>query len=367
MPNKLSHSQASKFQECAQAWKYWYVDKLRPINQSAALLFGSAVDHALTSMMKSIKDGTETKKPEDIFAYYWRFQDVNGENTYLPTCSHIVYSNSDFDYDLLSEEQIKKLSDEYSIKDLEAEVKKLYDEKEYLGFDGLPEDRKKLLNNIIWHSLYTKGMLMIKAVKEEVVPKIKKVLGVQEYVCLQNEEGDSVIGYADLVCEYEGYDKPVVLDFKTSSRDYEEDAVLTSPQLSLYVHSLSEKFNNTRLAGYIVMHKQVRKNKKKTCSKCKKDGTGQRHKTCDAMIDSVRCNGEWIERINPKVYIQTLVNIIPPQTEDIVLDNFDFINQAIKSNIYPRSFGSCIKPWGACSYYNLCYKGSMDKLIKTGK
>ena len=88
--NKLSHSQANKFMECPQAWSYHYNDRLRSKYSHAALLFGSAIDFALGTLLKPGE-----KTPEQIFDYFWTFQEINGEKTYIPTCTSIVYANSD--------------------------------------------------------------------------------------------------------------------------------------------------------------------------------------------------------------------------------------------------------------------------------
>lgn len=356
--NKLSHSAVSKFQECPTAYKFHYIDKLRSKTQSAALLFGSAVDQALTTLVKP-----SDKTAEEVFTHYWTFQQVNKKDTFLATCTEIVYAESDYDKDLLTQEDINKLKDKYSLQDPVEEVNKIYKEKEYEGFTGLPEDRKLILNHANWLSLHRKGIIMIETVRKEILPNIIEVLGTQEYTSLKNQNGDEVVAYADLICRYKGYDVPIVLDWKTSSIEYKESSVLTSPQLTLYVHSLYEKFK-TRKAGFIVINKRINKNKTKFCSKCNKDGTGQRHKTCDAEVDTVRCNGKWDEKINPKAFIQVIIDDIPERTEEVVLENYDFINESIKNGVYHRNFASCEKPWGKCVFYNKCFKNTDEGLIK---
>jgi len=356
--NKLSHSQCSKYQDCPQAWYYHYKEKLRHKYHSAALLFGSALDHALTSILKD-KD----KNPNDIFAFFWRFQQLNDQDVYLTNCIDIVYANSDFDFELLQDVDLQNIKEKYKIEDIGTTIKQLYEEKDLKGFNGLSKDKKELLNVFNWYSLYRKGLLMIKQFQKDILPNIEKVLAVQVYVTLKNEDDDVIIGYADLVCKYKNHGT-VILDFKTASKEYdEENSVLTSPQLTLYVHSLEEEFK-TRKAGYIVFNKHVRKNKTKACSRCNKDGTGQGHRTCDNTIEGKRCHGAWIVKINPEVTIQTIINEIPTQTEDIVLQNYDYINQSIKNGIVYRNFQSCIKPWGHCPFFKKCYNNSDEDLIK---
>lgn len=355
--NRLSHSAASKFMDCPTAWKFHYKHKLRTPLQSSALLFGSAIDAAVTAMMKG-----GDKTPEDVFAYEWRFQEINGKGTYLPNATNIVYANSDYDGELLHVEDINTLKETYRVENPLSEVDQIYDEKDALSYAGLPEDRKKLLNHANWLCLYRKGMLMLKAVREEILPNVEEVLGSQVYVKLENQQGDSIIGYADLVVKWRGYDVPIILDFKTSTREYDKDSVLTSPQLTLYVHALNEQFK-TRKAGFVIMYKTVMKNKTKHCLTCGHDGTGKQHKTCDNEASGTRCKGAWQITMNPKVRTQVIINDIPEQTENIVLDNMDYINQAITNGVFHRNFSSCIKPYGKCAYYNLCYQGKDDELI----
>ena len=156
MKNKLSHSASNQFMDCPTKWKYHYVERLRSKTQHAALAFGSAVDAAFTSILKD-----KEKKAEDVFAYFWRFQEINGKETYLPTATKIVYANSDYDEELLQPEDIRKLAEEFKIESPLLEVAKVYEEKDYAGFDNLPEDRKKLLNYANWLSLYQIGRALV--------------------------------------------------------------------------------------------------------------------------------------------------------------------------------------------------------------
>lgn len=347
---KLSHSQASRFQDCAKSYQYWYIDKIRPTTKSAALFFGTAIDKAMEEML------VDKTKAYEAFEQYWSKQEINGELTELKTSTQIVYANSDYDEELLLEEDIVELG---SLEDID----KIYKQKDAIGFDLLNKDKKLLLNKANWLCLRRKGLAMLKTLEEEILPNIEEVLATQKLVELENEHGDTVIGYADLVCKFKGYDTPIIFDLKTSSRPYDEDAVLTSPQLALYTYALCEEFK-THKAGFIVLSKQIKKNKTKICSKCGNDGSGKAHKTCDAEVNGKRCHGEWTVTLNPKAMVQVLVDTVPEKTQDIVIENMGYVSDSIKSGVYPRSFGSCIKPWGKCAYYGLCYKDSMQGLVK---
>jgi len=358
MGNRLSHSQVSKYQQCGKAYEFWYLKKIRPTKSRAALLFGTALDRAIGTLLKPEADG---KTPEQTFDYFWRFQEINGSSVYLPTCTSIVYAKSDFDKDLITKADEEKLGASL------AQILEVVEKRNELGHHRISEEEKQLANHAMWICLYHKGHHMIKAFREKVLHKLTKIHNTQEYIELDNGE-DKVIGYIDIIAEVEGYDAPIVLDLKTSAMEYEADAVLTSPQLTLYVHAVSQKYN-TRKAGYIVLNKHLIKNRKKVCSKCDHDGSGGRHKTCSNEIEKgKRCNGEWIETINPEVYVQFIIDEIPTQTEDLVLENIDDINTAIKTGHFTRNLSMCTNTFGGlCDYINLCYKGKMDELQKQGE
>lgn len=354
MGNRLSHSQVSKYQQCGKAYQFWYLDKIRPSKSRSSLLFGTALDRAV-GVLLSAEDSCVT--PEEVFDKTWTSQEINGKETYLPTCTSLVYAKSDFDKDLLTDEVEKKVGVSRET------ILSLVEKRTSLGYDELSLEEKEIVNHTFWWCLHAKGHYMLTAFRSKVLPKLTKVHSTQEYIELESGD-DKVIGYIDIVAEVEGHKEPIVLDLKTSAMEYEEDAVLTSPQLTLYTHAVSDKYN-TRKAGYIVLNKNLIKNRKKICSKCSYDGSGGRHKTCANEIEGKRCGGEWNETVSPEVYVQFLIGEIPKQTEDLVLENIDDINTAIKTGHFTRNLSMCTNTYGGlCDYINLCYKGQMDNLIK---
>lgn len=370
MINKLSHSQATKYMNCGQAYKFHYIDRIRPTTSHAALMFGTALDRATGVLLQP---GDEKRAPEEIFDYFWRFQEVNGEQRYLTTLETLVYAKTDWDEELLTDEDFVKTGT--TKEEILALVKKRNTE----GFDTLRPEDKQQVNHAFWLCLKAKGHLMIDAFRRKVMPRLKTVLDTQKSIKLENEEGDSVIGYIDLIADVEGHGI-VVLDVKTSARAYdEENSVIFSPQLSLYVHAVYEEYQ-TRKAGFIVLNKAVIKNRKKICKVCGYNGSGGRAKTCDQetlqIIESkkgpvekmTRCNGEWDETIDPDIYVQFLVEEIPLATEELVIDNISDINEAIKKGIYTKNLANCTQNYGRpCDYINLCYKNDMHGLEKIVK
>lgn len=295
--------------------------------------------------------------PEVVFLQTWKEQEVNKKLQSLQDNPNIVYSESDIDLDLISEEDGRILGSEW-----EAEFNSVSKKKEKVGFRNLTEQERSWYNTVAWYSLKTKGLLMVKTFREKIQPRIKKVLATQKKIDLVNDSGDVITGFADLVCEWED-GSTIVFDFKTSTKMYEETSVLTSPQLSLYIFDLAEEYK-TRKAGYIIFNKRVMKNKVKVCSACGHNGTGSRARTCDQEIAGDRCGAAWLEKINPEIYTQIIIDEIPQQTENIVIENIEHINSQIKNNVFTRNLQSCVKPWGRCPYFSKCYLNSDEDLIK---
>ena len=362
MSHHLSHSSLARFQTCPTSWKHHYVSRIRPKRLHAALNFGSAIDAAIGALVENSDDA------ESVFDKLWRFQYVNSVETYLPTSIDIVYAKTDFDIDLI--DQTKLATFDLTLK----QIKEAIDYKNDKGFDNIPDEIKVICNVGYWLTLHTKGLLMIEAFRKKVLPKFNKIHSTQEKIELENDEGDKIIGFVDLVCEVKDYGN-VVLDVKTSAREYEDNSVKYSPQLTLYVNSLSEKYN-TRKAGFIVLSKQIIKNKTKICSVCKYDGSEGRAKTCDQeklqMVESkkgptekmVRCNGEWNESIKPEAWVQFLIDEIPAAAEQLVMQNIQDINDAIKHGVFTKNLSKCLDNYGKpCEFLSLCYEGKMDGLV----
>jgi hypothetical protein len=361
MKQRLSHSQVNKYNECGKAYELHYKKKWRVKEQSAALLFGTAIDKACEVYLhkKDIEEAQET------FIKFWKEQELNGKPTKLYDCTEIIYSNNDLDLELLNESDYDTIVKDHSVTDVLATIDDILQRKDRIGFRKLSDNDKRILNSINWLCMDKKGRLMLTAAIEWIDVNVVETLGTQVRVDLENEEGDGILGFADLVARVKGYDKPIILDFKTSARAYEPDAVTTSPQLALYVFSLKHKYQDTNLAGFVVFQKNVRKNKEKICSVCGHDGSGGRHKKCDNTIKGLRCNGEWNEKINPSVVVQVLINEVDTFFQQTVVENYNEVNRGIKAQIYPRNWKSCVQYNGTviCPYYSYCHQNKMNDII----
>jgi hypothetical protein len=361
MKQRLSHSQVNKYSECGKAYELHYKKKWRVKEQSAALLFGTAIDKACENYLHN-KDAVEA---HEVFIQFWGEQELNGKSTKLHNCTEIIYSNNDLDLELLNESDYDTIIKTHGIKDVLATIDDILQRKDQVGFKKLSENDKQILNLVNWLSMRKKGRLMLSSAINWIDENVVETLGTQVKVDLENEEGDGILGFADLVARVKGHDKPIVLDFKTSARAYEENAVVTSPQLALYVFSLKHKYQDTNTAGFVVFQKNIRKNKEKTCSVCGHDGSGGRHKKCDNLVKGARCNGEWIEKINPEAVVQVLIDEVDEFFQQQVVENYNQINRGIKAEVYPRNWKSCIQYNGTviCPYYSYCHQNKINDII----
>ena len=368
MSNKLSHTSISTFQECPKRWEYRYKEKLYGMTIGSSLVFGKAIDVALEWALKN--DMKDLAKYKELFLDNWNKFELNGQTYNTKDSVLIIYSNRDLDIDLIPADGIKELSELIAplIKEkieVRTFISTLQKQKDIIGYDMLPKERKIIYNTACWWVCRTRGLLMLETFRSTIVPQIKRVVSVQEKISITNGAGDEITGLIDAVLEWNGIEEPVVFDFKTSARPYEDDAVLTSTQLSVYVNAVTEKYK-TRKAGYIVFSKQLNKNKTKICSKCGYDGSGGTHRTCPEKDEvGVRCNGEWTIGIDPQCNVQVLINDLPESIENLVMENMDVINSCINNGIFARNLTNCVNRYNTvCPYYEVCHKGSYDNVYR---
>lgn len=384
MKTKLSYSQLRLYQECGRKYYYHYKQNWRSKEQKSYFIFGSAVDKALNCLLKERDVKLALQKFNRCFMFY----KVNNEKkySYVPEMTNVVYAKADFDKDLLHMEDWENLEKFICTPgklqmDWTLHATELYDEimnlKAEKGFNNLREDQRRFYNYMNWLSMRRKGHIMIESYYKKVIPRIKEVIKIQGHTKLENSEGDIVNGVLDLILKWED-DKIYLMDNKTSARDYEDDSAARSQQLIGYYHS--EKVNyGLNGIGYIVMYKHILKNKTKICKSCGKDGSGQRHKTCDAeyeiknLIDLnakgkiSRCNGEWLETIDPECRIEVILDEVSKTAEQLVLDAYDKSNEGIKNEQFGPNLNACGNGEYRCQFFNKCWKGSNDDLVEVKK
>lgn len=322
MSNRLSHSQINRYLTCQESYRLHYKEHYRPLEVSSALIFGSALGKAFEYILNPESNQVPNlATPTEVFDYHFLYQNINDVLTNVKEYEHVAYSKYDMDKDL---------------------------------------------GDTPYESLRVKGHLMIHTFINDFLPLVEKVWSTEEKVELANEEGDSSIGYADAVLSIKGYDKPIIIDFKSAARAYEEDSAKHSVQLSQYLHVLSSKYENTRYVGYVVFLKNISKNRTKVCSKCSFDGSGSKFKTCNNEIDGKRCNSEWDEVLKPKAEMQIIIDQIPETFEYFVVDNIAAVNDSIKTGIYVKNINSCRdNGFGrSCEFIDLCWNGKTEGLTK---
>jgi hypothetical protein len=360
MSNKLSYSQLNRYLKCGYSHYLHYKERLRPNTTSAALLWGSAIDTALNSLL--LRDG---KDPLEVFEKEWENGFINGKKISLPLSTQIVYAARDYDSEVLEESDLFKMKQAMEELGIEGtDPLEAYEQvavyKKQAAFRQFKESEFKYLNYCNWLSLRRKAGYILKAYEDKVMPRIKKVIAVQKTIELLNDQGDAVTGVIDLIAEMDDGNTYVLDNKSTSSMSYyEEDCVRTSSQLSLY--ALHEQLPK---AGFIVYLKNLKRNKTKVCSKCD-NSEYSRAKTCDANVNGKRCHGEWNEKTNLEAEINIILDDINPKVEEMVLDNFNVVNEMIKKEVFFKNPSSCTDYYGGkCPYFNYCHKGKTDDLEK---
>ena len=205
---------------------------------------------------------------------------------------------------------------------------------------------------------------MIGAFKEQFLPKITKVISTQQRGDIKDaESGDSIMGFIDMVLEIEGYDKPIIFDLKTAARPYDQTSIDLTEQLTLYAKMKGADFN-TNLVGYVVLVKNIKKEVVGFCKTCNNKKLS-RHKTCNAEIKGVRCNGEWDETIELKPEVQVLVKEKSQEEMDNLMESYGNIICAMKNNIVYKDVSKCANWYGGkCPYYDACHNNDTSGLVK---
>lgn len=227
MAIKLSISGRDKFLACSMMYKYHYIDKLRPVRQSSALVFGSALDEALNNLLEK-RNLDEAKATFWMNWSQWQFNEI------------IDFYNSDTDVTILSKETCEEL-------------------------DAIEDPRTKE-HRAAWSSLYQKGLKLLDVYHAELLPSIKKVIAVQKEIALYgcDDEGkqteDAITGIIDVIAEVEMDDGKIVtavLDNKSTSTPYPKNSVEKKEQTALYTFAEGIEYG-----GFLTMNKKNFKTQK---------------------------------------------------------------------------------------------------------
>lgn len=367
MTNKLSHSALNKYLQCPRLFENHYVKRLRGKTTSGALLIGGAIDKSLNELLTS----KDLSKAIEVFDKEFEYGFINDEKVYLPESELIVYAKKDFDEELITLQDWAKLDQKTDEGDPLDRYKETLEYKETKGFENLTTSQKQFYNLANWLCLRRKAHIMLKAYSEKVLPKIKKVVAVQKEFNLVGKKGDVIPGWIDLVVEWED-GKRYIIDNKTSTWEYESDSASKSQQLIMYHYAGNKEGLKLDGVGFVVMYKQIQKNRIKICEKCGHNGTGGRHKTCDnnETLESngnrliTRCNGTWKETISPECKIDIILNEVTKPAQNLIIQSFLGANEGIKAGVFPPNVDSCHKYGQPCVYAKLCWEGKDDNLIQ---
>jgi hypothetical protein len=394
------------YKQCPRKHFLHYNEKLRNDRLPSPLHFGIAIDEALnivllqkkkkltkeekslvnkgvliTKVKNSLKQDSFSTDPYEIFDHLFTYYQLERGEEPIDISTHQVvdYYNSDFDPNVLFEEDYKKLeqyielagfsnNDDPHDPDVPDPIE-LYDDIK----DEIKEGNKLEIgqhcyyNYCSWLSLRRKGHLIIDAYLKYVMPKIKEVHSIQKKVVLPNESGDEIIGYIDFECEFKGMKGIYTTDNKTSSSRYSEDAVNDieeKGQLLLY-----DEFTQHGKAAYIVIMKKMKLIKHKTCLKCGDKTTGREAKCAvkvkvpgkkPGTFKKGRCDGEFDVEVEPYADTQIITSDVDEKKKDLLFEKIDGIMENIENKVIPKNENSCFAYGKKCVYFDYCRSNGQD-------
>lgn len=344
---KISYSAWECYMTCGMKYYITRVLGWEVKQKSSALVFGSVIDDALNHLLETNDIEGAKKIFKDGIKCLYKSTDY-------------YFFKGDFDYDLLTDRQIdlgleylKELDYEGSL-DLESLHKALY--KQILSngndYQAITQNQQLFLSCISTMSLKQKGLMMIDAYVEKVLPKINKVVSVQRATKLRP-------GFLDIEIDLKGHGM-VTADHKTAGRMYDQSKIDHAWQLFIY-----DKEVNHGKVCYIVLGKTLRKNAQKTCRSCGFNGNGSRHITCPDESTGSRCYGEWEIVITPEIDIQVMVADVNKAEQETVLKSIESVEKAIDAKVFPMNLNSCPNQFGKpCEVMDFCRTGCTAKLQK---
>lgn len=368
---KSSYSQNNTYTQCSRYWDLSYNEGWRSEAEGASTYFGSAIDTAVMDMLGGNQDWLKS------FYSKWEYQAINGQGVKVFDNDKIIFANKDFDADILD-----PVKDIQELDNWARELKLIdntippNDTKTLIGlykkalkdktnpYVKLTKEQLKYFNRCSWLSMKRKGKILLEAFKEQFFPKIKKVHALQKRSKIDDSyNGDSLIGYIDMIVEIEGYDKPIIFDLKTSGMLYDDHMINSSQQLTLYAAMEGHNYN-TNLVGYVVLFKNIQKDIVNTCNKCgNKKSTS--HRTCEVTTNNVRCGGEWIESKIPRPTVQVMVRERSEEQIKDYLADASNIMLAMRNKIVFKNVNKCLDWYGSrCPMYSICHKGDSTGLVK---
>jgi hypothetical protein len=304
---------------CPKYYDYYDNQGDRPDQNSSPLIIGTIVDEVVMGKF----EGKDIDFRELLLNYLDK---------------RVKFKTDDLDLDFVDVEHTTKVARDLGWKGKDI-GKALKDFMQHQG--ELSDKQYEVLALATWQSIDVKIEAMLKAFDRWIAPKIKKVISVQEHI-----DDGKTHGYLDFIAETTD-GKTVLFDLKTSKSSYDKDAVLYSPQLSLYA-----AMKGVDYAGYIVLTKTLTKNKVKTCPVCDFTVTGGNRKKCPE--DGADLNFT----MNPTSYAQYLVNRVPKHNKELTKTAMYETIKCIDNGVFPRNLNTCKWVFGEpCQYINKCWRG----------
>lgn len=320
---RLSNSQINTYKDCPHKWYLERVKRLRPNWTKSSFLFGTAIDNTVETMLKNV--GKPEEEKEDYWDTFFESMDISEiqiNNTKYyddEALLRIQFASGDIQIDTLDDTALESL--EASRGELEAFYEKC--KKKRKAKMALNKKDQLKYNYLAYQSLLCKSEYLIEALAKWVEENVTEVHAIQKKIEIENEEGDSFVGYLDFVVTLKDGRK-ILIDLKTTSNItayYPEGCVEDSRQLAIYAQEYG-----IDLAGYLVIDKYIRKRE-------------------------------------PRIRLELITGTITEEQLDKVFDEIAEVTMDIKDGKFEKNENSCYK-FGKCSYYNLCHYGSKKGLEK---
>jgi len=323
---RLSNSQINTYTDCNFKWYLDKVKKLRPNWKGSALIFGSALDNAVEHILLK-KEGS----PYDTFIDTLSKFDVNGTPKELPRdILDVRFFAGDIDINIITTSQMDIIGaycDSIGIDMPEVDEFLLFCKQQRKNKTALSKPEQKLFNFLAYQTMLTKGAMLLEKLSEWIDENVVEVHSVQKKISIENENGDSFIGFLDFIVTMKN-GKKVLIDLKTSSNPssyYPQQSASESIQLGIY--SQEECVPDV---AYLVADKKIR----------------------------VR---------EPKVRLSFIEGIITEEHLDNIFGKIEKYTTEIKEKLeigeeaFSKNLDSCVN-FGGCEFFNYCKKGDIKGL-----
>ncbi len=307
---RLSFSQVNTYLTCPKKWHIEKVERISPIQRGSPLSIGSAIDGAAEYYLLHLKDEDAKSKSLEEFEKLMRAEHIEHD---------IKYSVADVQLELFDAAGF--------LTDAGFDT----DPKEFMTYckqnkSGLDDAEIAALKVLQIEGVVAKGLLMLPEFFKWADENVKEVHSCQRKIEIQNDLGDSFIGYLDFEVTLNDGER-YIFDLKTSGNPgkyFPDDAASESDQLTIYSEVTGESN-----VGFIVLDKVIRKR-------------------------------------NPRVRSKEVRGIITEEQKDLVFEKIEEVRKDIVAKKFDKNYDGCYK-WGKCSFFDYCKHGSLKGLKKEVK